>query len=277
MNDVSTAAKRRHLILTILMCLISLLILIPLLIVVLGSFKTSQETLVPSLKLPQQWLWSNYAHVYKKGSLGQAFRNSVFLTVAVVALCLTVSSFCAFVISRRRSGYTIALDTMFKMGMIAPMAIIPTILMVQRLHLSGTYLSAIFLYTAINMPWAIFIYTNFMRGIPKSLEEAAIIDGSGPFRLFTYIVFPLMKNVTITNIVVIAIGVWNDFMIPIYFFSSSSKWTLPLSVYNFYGLYARDWNYVFADLILTALPMIIMYFLAQKYIVSGLTAGSVKG
>lgn len=203
--------------------------------------------------------------------------NSVFLTTVVVLICLIISALCAFVLSRRKNRYTKAADMLFKMGMIAPMSVIPTLLLMQKLHLSGTYLSAILLYTAINLPWAVFIYSNFMRALPRTLEEAAIIDGCGPFRLFMNIVFPLLKNVTVTNIVVIAMGVWNDFMIPIYFFTSSSKWTLPMSVYNFYGLYFRDWNYVFADLIITSLPMVLLYLFAQKYIVSGLMAGSVKG
>ena len=261
--------------LNLLVALIGLLIVIPISIVVLGSFKTSAETLVPNLNLPERWMWSNY--VYEKGKIGRALLNSVFLTTVVVLICLIISALCAFVLSRRKNRYTKAADMLFKMGMIAPMSVIPTLLLMQKLHLSGTYLSAILLYTAINLPWAVFIYSNFMRALPRTLEEAAIIDGCGPFRLFMNIVFPLLKNVTVTNIVVIAMGVWNDFMIPIYFFTSSSKWTLPMSVYNFYGLYFRDWNYVFADLIITSLPMVLLYLFAQKYIVSGLMAGSVKG
>jgi raffinose/stachyose/melibiose transport system permease protein len=263
--------------LNLLVALIGLLIVIPISIVVLGSFKTSAETLVPNLNLPERWMWSNYVYVYEKGKIGRALLNSVFLTTVVVLICLIISALCAFVLSRRKNRYTKAADMLFKMGMIAPMSVIPTLLLMQKLHLSGTYLSAILLYTAINLPWAVFIYSNFMRALPRTLEEAAIIDGCGPFRLFMNIVFPLLKNVTVTNIVVIAMGVWNDFMIPIYFFTSSSKWTLPMSVYNFYGLYFRDWNYVFADLIITSLPMVLLYLFAQKYIVSGLMAGSVKG
>ena len=263
--------------LKLLVALIGLLIVIPISIVVLGSFKTSAETLVPNLNLPERWMWSNYVYVYEKGKIGRALLNSVFLTTVVVLICLIISALCAFVLSRRKNRYTKAADMLFKMGMIAPMSVIPTLLLMQKLHLSGTYLSAILLYTAINLPWAVFIYSNFMRALPRTLEEAAIIDGCGPFRLFMNIVFPLLKNVTVTNIVVIAMGVWNDFMIPIYFFTSSSKWTLPMSVYNFYGLYFRDWNYVFADLIITSLPMVLLYLFAQKYIVSGLMAGSVKG
>ena len=262
--------------LNLLVALIGLLIVIPISIVVLGSFKTSAETLVPNLNLPERWMWSNYVYVYEKGKIGRALLNSVFLTTVVVLICLIISALCAFVLSRRKNRYTKAADMLFKMGMIAPMSVIPTLLLMQKLHLSGTYLSAILLYTAINLPWAVFIYSNFMRALPRTLEEA-IIDGCGPFRLFMNIVFPLLKNVTVTNIVVIAMGVWNDFMIPIYFFTSSSKWTLPMSVYNFYGLYFRDWNYVFADLIITSLPMVLLYLFAQKYIVSGLMAGSVKG
>ena len=263
--------------LNLLVALIGLLIVIPISIVVLGSFKTSAETLVPNLNLPERWMWSNYVYVYEKGKIGRALLNSVFLTTVVVLICLIISALCAFVLSRRKNRYTKAADMLFKMGMIAPMSVIPTLLLMQKLHLSGTYLSAILLYTAINLPWAVFIYSNFMRALPRTLEEAAIIDGCGPFRLFMNIVFPLLKNVTVTNIVVIAMGVWNDFMIPIYFFTSSSKWTLPMSVYNFYGLYFRDWNYVFADLIITSLPMVLLYLFAQKYIVSGLMADSVKG
>ena len=263
--------------LNLLVALIGLLIVIPISIVVLGSFKTSAETLVPNLNLPERWMWSNYVYVYEKGKIGRALLNSVFLTTVVVLICLIISALCAFVLSRRKNRYTKAADMLFKMEMIAPMSVIPTLLLMQKLHLSGTYLSAILLYTAINLPWAVFIYSNFMRALPRTLEEAAIIDGCGPFRLFMNIVFPLLKNVTVTNIVVIAMGVWNDFMIPIYFFTSSSKWTLPMSVYNFYGLYFRDWNYVFADLIITSLPMVLLYLFAQKYIVSGLMAGSVKG
>lgn len=277
MNAITKAEKIKQLLFTLLMVAIGLVIIIPLLIVILGSFKTSAETLVPNLKLPEQWLLSNYMYVYEKGKIGRAMLNSIFLTTVVVFVCLTTSALCAFTISRRSNRYTKAADVLFKMGMIAPMSVIPTILLIQKLKLSGTYLSAILLYTAINLPWAVFIFSNFMRGLPRTLEEAAIIDGCGPFRLFFNIVFPLLKNVTITNVIVIALGVWNDFMIPIYFFSSSSKWTLPMSVYNFYGLYFRDWNYVFADLIITALPMVVLYLSAQKYIVSGLTAGSVKG
>jgi len=277
MVELGKKAKTRGLLLEAVMIILSLLIVIPLLIVLLGSLKTSAETAVPDLSLPEVFQWGNYAHVWEKGKIGRALFNSVFLTTVVVLVTLFISALCAFVISRRRNPYTKTIETLFTMGMIAPMSVIPTIVLMQKLHLTGTYLSAILLYTAINLPWAVFIYTNFMRSVPRSLEEAAIIDGCGPLRLFSSIIFPLLKNVTVTNLVVVAMGVWNDFMIPIYFFSSSSKWTLPMSVYNFYGLYSRDWNFVFADLVMTALPMVLLYLFAQKYIVEGLTAGAVKG
>ena len=259
------------------MVLCTLVVVVPLLMVLLGSFKTSAEAIVPSLKLPENFLFSNYTHVFEKGKIGRAMINSVFMTVVVVIICLGSSALCSFIISRRNCIYTKALNVLFKLGMIAPMSIIPTILLLQNLNIMGTYLGAILVYIAINLPWSMFIYTSFMKSIPRELEEAAIIDGCGPFRMFTSIVFPLLKNVTITNVVVVAMGVWNDFTLPLYLFGSSKKWTLPMSVYNFYGLYSRDWNYVFADIVITALPMILLYFIAQKHIVDGLTAGSVKG
>jgi raffinose/stachyose/melibiose transport system permease protein len=109
------------------------------------------------------------------------------------------------------------------------------------------------------------------------MEESAVIDGCSPTRAFFSIILPLLQPVTMTSIVTIAIGVWNDFILPLYMLSSSKHWTLPLTVYNFFGQYSSNWNYVFANLMLTAVPMIILYMLLQKYIIDGLTAGSVKG
>ena len=133
MNAITKAEKIKQLLFTFLMVAIGLVIIIPLLIVILGSFKTSAETLVPNLKLPKQWLLSNYVYVYEKGKIGRALLNSIFLTTVVVFVCLTTSALCAFTISRRSNRYTKAADVLFKMGMIAPMSVIPTILLIQKL------------------------------------------------------------------------------------------------------------------------------------------------
>lgn len=260
------------------MICISLIILIPILMMVLGSFKTTQEAVFFNLKLPKVWQFSNYSRVFEEGKIIRSFMNSLVITVSSVSICLVVAAMGSFILARRKNKVIMWIINIFMVGMIAPMSIIPTIKVLQVLHLSGSYLGGVIcIYIAINIPWSIFIFTQFIRGIPMELDESAIIDGCGPYRTFFSVILPLLKPVTVTTLVIVVMSVWNDFMIPLYFFGSSKKWTMPLTVYNFFGRYSREWNLVFADLIMTALPVALLYLICQKYIVSGLTAGSVKG
>lgn len=269
--------KTKAIIFECFMICISLIILIPILMMVLGSFKTTQEAVFFNLKLPKVWQFSNYSRVFEEGKIVRSFKNSLVITVSSVSICLVVSAMGSFILARRKNKVIMWIINIFMVGMIAPMSIIPTIKVLQVLHLSGSYLGVICIYIAINIPWSIFIFTQFIRGIPMELDESAIIDGCGPYRTFFSVILPLLKPVTVTTLVIVVMSVWNDFMIPLYFFGSSKKWTMPLTVYNFFGRYSREWNLVFADLIMTALPVALLYLICQKYIVSGLTAGSVKG
>ena len=122
-----------------------------------------------------------------------------------------------------------------------------------------------------------FILTNFIYTIPREMDEAAVIDGCGPIRLFFRIILPMLLPVVLTNIVIVAMGTWNDLQTPLYLLNSSKNLTMPLTVYNFKGRYFSDWNLIFADLVLVALPMIVLYVFCQKYIVAGTSAGAVKG
>ena len=129
----------------------------------------------------------------------------------------------------------------------------------------------------MQLPFAVFLIYGFVSKIPVELDEAAIIDGCGSLRLFSYIVLPLLKPAVATVIVLTFLNTWNEFVSPLYFLSSSTKWPMTLSVYNFFGMYFKDWNLVCADIVLTSLMVIIVYLAGQKYIVSGMTAGAVKG
>ena len=120
-------------------------------------------------------------------------------------------------------------------------------------------------------------FYSFTKSVPREIDEAATIDGCGFLRLSFQILLPVMKPILVTNIVVSAIDIWNNFMIPLFFFGSSKNWTVPLTIYNFFGQYQRDWQYVFGALVLTILPMLILFLCLQKYIVEGMVSGSVKG
>lgn len=264
-------------VLTIVAILTSLIILIPLLIVVLGSFKDAPEAQAFNLALPSSWHFDNYLVVIDKGNMGQAFKNSMIITVIVTLIVVLAGSLNAFIVSRKQSAYTKFVYYMFLLGMIAPIQIVTTYGLLQKMGLTGTFLGVICVEAALQMPWTIFTLSGFIKSVPRELDEAAYIDGASPVRMFFSIILPLLKPIMATVVVTTAMGAWNEFMVPLYFFNSASKWTMPLTVYNFFGQYSSNWNYVFADLILTAVPITILYLLCQKYVIAGATAGAVKG
>lgn len=259
------------------MLLLSLIVLVPVLIMVLGSFKTSAEVLDFSLALPKQWKFENYRIVLEQGNLTRAFFNSVLITGVSAIVNIVTTSAAAYVLARRDTKWSNALYLFFFMGLIAPMTIITTIRVAQWIGFYGSITSVILIYASLNTAFSVFLYSGFIKSIPKVLDEVAFLEGAGTFAVFFRIIIPLILPVNATVAIMVFMSVWNDITIPIYFLTDSSNWTMPLSVYNFYGKFSRDWNLIFADLVLTSLPVFILYLFAQKYIVGGLTAGAVKG
>ncbi|MFB8375995.1 carbohydrate ABC transporter permease [Paenibacillus taichungensis] len=257
--------------------LASLLILLPLVILILGSFKTSAEVLSFSLSLPDTWQFSNYVRVFEEGGLSRAFLNSIWITGISSIINIVASSAASFILARRDTKLSNTIYMYFFMGLIAPMSIITTIRIVQGLGFYGSISSVILIYAALNTAFSVFLYSGFIKTIPKALDEVAFLEGASVFGVFFRIVTPLILPVNATVAIMVFMSVWNDITIPVYFLTNSSTWTMPLSIYNFYGKYSRDWNLIFANLVLTSLPVFILYLFGQKYIVSGLTAGAVKG
>jgi raffinose/stachyose/melibiose transport system permease protein len=246
-------------------------------VLILGSFKTSAEVLSFSLSLPDQWQFSNYVRVFEEGDLSRAFLNSIWITGISSIINIVASSAASFILARRDTKLSNTIYMYFFMGLIAPMSIITTIRVVQGLGFYGSISSVILIYAALNTAFSVFLYSGFIKTIPKALDEVAFLEGASVFGVFFRIVTPLILPVNATVAIMVFMSVWNDITIPVYFLTNSSTWTMPLSIYNFYGKYSRDWNLIFANLVLTSLPVFILYLFGQKYIVSGLTAGAVKG
>lgn len=254
----------------------SLVIIVPLLIMIFGSFKSSGEASRFSIKPPTEWHFENYSFVFQTGGLLRSFGNSLIITLFSLLLIVIVSSAAAFVISRRQSRLTNGMYIFFLVGMIAPMQIITTYAVLKIFGLTGTFTGVILVNAAMNIPISIVMYTSFVKGIPREIDEAAAIDGCGTYRLYGGIILPLLKPVVSSNIIFLSLGIWNDIMLPIYFLSGD-KWTLPLTVYQFYGQYFSRWNYVFADIVISAAPIVVIFLVAQKYIVAGMVSGALKG
>ncbi|OGO80723.1 MAG: ABC transporter permease [Clostridiales bacterium GWC2_40_7] len=257
--------------------LLSLVVLIPLMLVVINSLKSQGEADLMNLRLPTSLHLDNYMMVIEKGKLIRSFLNSFLITSFSVVVSVIVSSMASFVLSRNRIKFNNVIYNYFLLGLIAPLNMIPVIRIMKMLHLLNNYHGIVLLYTALVIPFSVFLYYGFIKSVPQELDEAAMIDGCSSIQLFLSIVLPLLKPVTITVIVVNFLGVWNDFMVPLYMLNRSDKWTMTLAVYNFYGTFISKWNLVCANIIMTIAPILIVYVLGQKYIISGMVSGAVKG
>lgn len=257
--------------------IIALMFFTPIWMMLMGSFKDQGEVLNLDLSLPSKLRIENYIHVLKTGSILRGYWNSIIITTGAVVLILLCGAVTGIIISRRKGKSGRALYFYYLFGLTATMQIVTTYSLMIKLKLNGSYLGVILVFVAINLPFAVMTFSSFVTGVPREIDEAAIIDGAGPLRLIFRILLPIMKPVTVTNLIIAAISVWNNFQVPLYLMSSSRQMTIPMTVFNFYGLYARSWNYVFAALTITILPVVILYLCLQKYIVEGMTAGAVKG
>lgn len=259
------------------LCLLSLLILLPIYFAVINSFKSQKEAGLMKITWPSEWhIIENYSTMLSTGHVFKNFWNSCYITTIVVFAVLLCSSLLAFVVSRRKSKISEVLNTLVIFGMVFPLQIIPTYFVCKYLRLSST-VSAIFVMLAANLSFSSFLYLGYMKSIPREIDESAWIDGAGQLTLFFKLIFPLLKPVTVTSLIITFMSVWNDFGISIYFLNNSKNMTLPLTIYNFFGSYNSEWQLIFANVIVVSLPVTILYLFLQKYIMSGMTAGSVKG
>lgn len=257
--------------------IISIILITPLVLILINSLKTSQAAAEMNLALPDSIQFENFTTVIERGKLGTTFLNSLTYSVFSVLLCTLTSSMAAFVLSRNRSKANKIIYFVIVLGITMPVNFIALMKVMQVLQIINTKPGIILLYASIQTPFNVFLIYSFVSKIPRDIDEAAIIDGCSPLRLFFSIVFPLIKPVLVTVMVLTFLNTWNEYVLPLYFLGNSQNWPMTLAVYNFFGMYFRDWNLVCADIVLTSLPVIIVYLLGQKYIVSGMTAGAVKG
>ncbi len=256
----------------------SAICLIPLLLIVFNSLKDKKAAASMDLSLPALPIrWDNFATVVEKGKLATSFGNSLLYSAGAVILCVFFAAAAAYVLSRNQTRLNNFLYMFLVLGITLPINYVALTKVLQFLHLNNTAVGIILLYTAMQLPFMTFLIHGFVAKVPVDLDEAAVIDGCGPIRLFFLVVFPLLKPAVATASVLTFLNTWNEFVSPLYFLNRTEQWPMTLSVYNFFGMYFKDWNLVCADILLTSLPVLIVYLLGQRYIVSGMTAGAVKG
>ena len=259
-----------------LLWVLSLLVIYPLAMVILTSFKEKREANSLNITLPREWLWSNYAEVFKDGSVFRCLFNSVFVSVITVAIVIATASLLSYAVVRRDTPMCRRIDNLMTFGIIAPFAAMPTMKLLQGMGIYGSLWGLILVYSALYLPFSFMMISSYIKGLPKDLDEAAVIDGATGMGLFLKVTVPLLTPIVSTVTILVFMWSWNELQIPMYLLKSSAQYTLPMSVYSFYGAFSTSWNLVCADVIVVSLPIIVLYIFAQKYVVSGMTAGAVK-
>jgi raffinose/stachyose/melibiose transport system permease protein len=252
----------------------------PFYLIFLTAAKNSKESYQFNFEMPEKFLlWQNIKTVLETsdGVVIRAFINSTILTVVSVTLVVFVSSMAAFVFARRPGKLTTFANIMVLAGLVVPPAVVPTIWVLQRLHLFKTMPGLIFIEVAYSAAFSILIYKGFIASIPREIDEAAAMDGCTGFALYRRIIFPLLMPVNVTIIVTTSVAIFNDFTNPLYFLPGNENATVQLTLFYFQSAYLTQYNLLFTDILLITIPPLIVFIIFNKKIVSGLTAGSVKG
>ncbi len=257
-----------------------LLILFPLYLVVINTFKTLEEAGRNFFAFPERLHLGNFVELFTNSNYWIFLKNSLKITVISVGLILLLVPSVSYAVARNfEKGYYRTVYFYLLMGLFIPSQVImlPVTKMMTKLNLMN-HTGLIILYSAFSLTQGIFLFVNYIRGLPYEIEESAQIDGCSVFGTYVKIVLPLVKPMISTLLIMDTLWIWNDFMLPLLILNRTKEiWTLPLFQYNFKTEYSFNYTMAFTAYLLAMLPMLTIYCLGQKYIIRGLTAGSVKG
>ncbi len=254
--------------------------LVPFAFIALTAMKSAQEASLLEFSWPSQFqAVQNFKDVLaaRDYMLIIAFINSTILTVSSVAILVVLSAMVAFVLQRRRSRWTGVINFLVLSGLIIPPAVVPTIWVLQKIGMFKTMQGLILIEVAFGLAFSILLFRAFIATIPRELDEAATVDGAGPVRLFFTVIFPLLRSVAVTVIVVQSVVIFNDFVNPLYFLPGEENATVQLTLYNFQSQFNTQYNLLFMNILLITIPPLVMFLFFNRQIVAGMTAGAVKG
>lgn len=253
---------------------------LPLWMMLVNSFKSTTEAAIPTARLPKHWAaWSNYHVVFTEGRFFTGLRNSLIVTVPTVLAVLLLGSMAAWAFARSnrmslRVGYYV-----MALSIILPPAIVPTVWLLTKAGLTSGVWGYVLALVGTRLGIMAFLATGYIRTLPTDFEQAAEIDGANRWQIYWHVILPLLRPMLFTVAVMTIINVWNDFFFALYTLKGQGSETLPLTLYNFAnsGAYTTNWNLVFAQVLLSTLPMLIAYIFLQRKVLSGLTDGAVTG
>ena len=259
--------------------LVAGLVLVPLLATVLGGFKSLGELRVNPFGLPAEWEWDNYWSILSATRYWQLLLNSLVISVLTVVLTLAAASMAAFVFAHVRFFGSRFLLQYLLLGLMFPAAtaILPLFIKIRDLGLLDTYWGVVLPQVAFGLGMSVLLFRNFFRQLPAELFDAAQVDGCGYIRFFRYVTLPMSRPILAVVGVIVFVHSWNSYLLPLVVLNRDSIYPWPLGMMAYQGEYSTDWQLVLAFVTLTILPALVMFIVAQKYLVAGLTAGAVKG
>lgn len=274
--------KRRAgtIILFVFLMLIIIIYLLPLILVIFNSFKSYSEIMTDALSLPTSFSLQNFKNVFLSMNYTRAFFNTLLITVLGVAGIVLISSLAGYKLSRVKTRYSYIAFLFCIMPMMIPFQsfMITLVKVAKNFGFIDSPVGLSIIYWGLGAPLSIFLYHGFVKSIPHEIEECAMLDGCTPMQLFFNIIFPMLKPVTATVVVINAMWIWNDFLLPLLIIGTTSEnKTLQLAAYGFMGQYKMEWQNIMAGAILIIIPALVIYLIFQKNIVKGMTSGAVKG
>jgi raffinose/stachyose/melibiose transport system permease protein len=263
----------------ILLLCATLFFLFPILLAVMNSLKTQGEMFKSVIQWPKSLHWENYRYVLTEVHILHNLYNTFVITFLSVAGIIVCSALAGYKLSRTPGKLSAFIFFLFLSSMLIPFYSImfSLIQMASRLHIQGSVYRLPLIYIGLGVNFAIFLYHGFVKSIPRELEESAQIDGCGQLQTFTRIIFPLLVPITMTIAILDILWVWNDFMLPLIMLTKYNSYTLVLLASTFFSQYTNEWSYILSILVLTSLPIILIYLFFQKYIVQGIADGAIKG
>jgi raffinose/stachyose/melibiose transport system permease protein len=265
--------------LEIMTILIAIIFLVPFYFVLANSFKPFSDLVINTANLPKSIYLDNYIRVWEIIKFPKVFFNSFLITVLSNIGLTIISAMAAYRLVRQPSRLNNIIFLLFISAMIIPFQsiMIPLVRVTDTLGLMNSILGLVVSYFGFGVSLNIFLYHGFIKSIPLEIEESAVVDGSGWFALFWRIVFPLLKPISVTIVILNSLWIWNDYLLPSLMLHSPELQTIPLATYAFFGQYTKQWDLAMAGLALGIAPIITFFLIMQKHIIAGITAGSVKG
>lgn len=277
--EQDTRYRISTLVLEILLILVGLLFLVPFYFLISNSLKTFGEILSDAAALPSSLQWANYKSGWEAINFPSAFKNSLIITVVSNLLLVLFSSMTAYQMVRRNSKFNRALFGLFVAAMVIPFQsiMLPLTDVTSRFGLSDSLWGLIICYIGFGAPLSVFLFHGSMKSVPLEIEQAARVDGAGTYGVFFRIVYPMLRPMYVTVIILNTLWIWNDYLLPSLILTSEDLQTIPIATYMLFGQYTKQWDLALPALVLGIAPVIVFFLAMQKYIVSGIAAGAVKG